>query len=109
MAKIKKPFTTSLDGRISDQVEVRLQDTEDGHLVFIINHSAGSEEIDIDLYMGSDGVYTLRDVINGTQKELRSSGNTLNINTRIDSKGVHIIEITPIIKIRLLKDDSWLL
>ena len=93
-ANIKRPFITSLDGRISDQVEVRLQDTEDGHLVFIINHSAGSEEIDIDLYISSDGVYTLRDVINGTQKEVRSSGNTLNINTQIDSKGVHVIEIT---------------
>ncbi len=94
-AKIKRPFTTSLDGRTSNQVEVRLQDTKDGPpLLFIINHSAGSEEIDIVLYMDSDGVYTLRDVINETQKEVRSSGNTLNINTRIDSKDVHVIGIT---------------
>ncbi len=37
-ANIKRPFTTSLDGRVSNQVEVRLQDTKDGYLVFIINH-----------------------------------------------------------------------
>ncbi len=93
-ANIKRPFTTSLDGRTSDQVEVRLQDTKDGYLVFIINHSVRSEEIDINLNLSSDGVYTLRDVINETQKKVKCSNNTLNISARIDCKGVHVIEVT---------------
>jgi beta-galactosidase len=93
-ANIKRPFTTSLDGRTSDQVEVRLQDTKDGYLVFIINHSTSSEEIDIKLNMSSNGVYTLRDIINETQKKAQCSDNTLNIYTHIDSKDVHVIEVT---------------
>jgi beta-galactosidase len=93
-ANIERPFTTSLDGRTSDQVEVRLQDTKNGYLVFIINHSVRSEEIDINLTMSSDGVYTLRDVINETRKKVKCSNNKLNISARIDCKDVHVIEVT---------------
>lgn len=92
-AKIKRPFTTSVDGRTSDQVEVRLQDTPDGYLLFIINHGAGSEELDITLHMGSDGVYTLRDVLRETREEARSTGDNLIINARVDGKDVRVIEI----------------
>ncbi len=93
-ANIERPFTTSLDGRTSDQVEVRLQDTKNGYLVFIINHSVRSEEIDINLTMSSDGVYTFRDVINETRKKVKCSNNKLNISARIDCKDVHVIEVT---------------
>jgi beta-galactosidase len=93
-ANIERPFTTSLDGRTSDQVEVRLQDTKNGYLVFIINHSVRSEEIDINLTMSSDGVYTLRDVINENRKKVKCSNNKLNISARIDCKDVHVIEVT---------------
>lgn len=93
-ANIKRPFTTSLDGRTSEQVEVRLQDTKDGYLVFIINHSNNSEKTEIRLNMDSNGAYTLRDVINGTQKKAQCSDNTLNINANINSKDVHVIEVT---------------
>ncbi|HBX45091.1 beta-galactosidase [Limibacterium fermenti] len=92
-ANIKRPFTTSLDGRSSDQVEVRLQDTKDGYLVFIINHSANSEKIDIELNVKSDGIYNLRNVINEIQKKVQSSSNKLNFTANIDSKDVHVIEI----------------
>lgn len=94
-AKIKRPFTTSVDGRTSDQVEVRLEDTTNGYLVFIINHSANSEEVNIKLNLSSNGIYILRDVINETRREVSGSGNTLDINTHIDSKEVHVIEVIP--------------
>ncbi|MPM53119.1 Beta-galactosidase BgaB [bioreactor metagenome] len=94
-AKIKRPFTTSVDGRTSDQVEVRLEDTTNGYLVFIINHSANSEEVNIKLNLSSNGVYILRDVINETRREVSGSDNTLDINAHIDSKEVHVIEVIP--------------
>ena len=75
-------------------MEVRLQDTKNGYLVFIINHSVRSEEIDINLTMSSDGVYTLRDVINENRKKVKCSNNKLNISARIDCKDVHVIEVT---------------
>jgi beta-galactosidase len=92
-AKIKKPFTTSVDVRTSDQVEVRLQNTPDGYIVFAINHSSANEDVNIDLIVNLDGVYTLRDVINDTQVEVKSKGNILTIEMRVESKNVRVIEI----------------
>lgn len=94
-AQIKRPVTTSLDGRSSDQVEVRLQDMGDGYLVFIINHSAKSEEVDIELNMSGNGEYILRDIINETRKKAQCTDNKLNINAYIEGKDVHVIEVTP--------------
>jgi beta-galactosidase len=93
-ANIKRPFTTSLDGRTSDQVEVRLQNTDNGYLIFIINHSSTMEEIDIDLNTETGGTFILRDVISEAQKKAQCTDNTLKIHTRIGSKDVQIIEIT---------------
>jgi beta-galactosidase len=92
-AKIKKPFTTSVDVRTSDQVEVRLQNTPDGYIVFAINHSSANEDVNIDLIVNLDGVYTLRDVINDTQVEVKSKGNILTIEMGVESKNVRVIEI----------------
>lgn len=94
-AKIDRPFTTSLDGRRSSQVEVRLQENSRGYLMFIINHSDSLEEIEIDLKVPASGNYTLRDVIADTRTRQRSSGNTLKLKTRIDRKQVFVWEITP--------------
>lgn len=93
-AKIERPFITSLDGRTCNQVEVRLQNTKNSYLLFIINHSANREEIDIELNMVSNGVYTLRDILSETQREVQCSNNKLNINAHIESKDVHVFEIT---------------
>lgn len=92
-ANIDRPFTTSLDGRISDQVEVRLMDTESGHLLFVINHSKNEEEINIDLKMDKDGMFVIHDILNDSQKNLRSSDNILRINDFIGSKDVHVFGI----------------
>ena len=92
-AKIKRPFTTSVDGRTSDQVEVRLQNTPEGYIVFAINHSPGNEEVNINLNVNLDGVYILRDVINETQEEVKSNGNILNFEMGVESNNVKVIEI----------------
>ncbi|MBP7179603.1 MAG: beta-galactosidase [Dysgonomonadaceae bacterium] len=94
-ASIKRPFTTSLDGRSSDQVEVRLMDTKNGYLVFIINHGTKSEKIDIELNMSENGEYALRDIIKETRKKAQCVDNRLNINAYIEGKDVHVIEVTP--------------
>lgn len=92
-AKIKRPFTTSHDGRVANQVEVRLQDIKNGYLVFIINHSANGEDVNIKLNTKANGEYTFRDVINGERKKIGASGNELTINARVDSKNVRVIEL----------------
>src|SRR5690606_17966242 len=92
-ANIKRPFTTSADGRTSDQVEIRLQNTPEGYIVFIINHSSVNEDVAIHLNVKVDGMYTLRDVLSETSRVVKSDGNTLTIEIGVDSKDVKVIEI----------------
>jgi beta-galactosidase len=94
-AKIERPFTTTVDGRTSSQVEVRLQENKKGYLLFIINHSEKREEIEIDLKIRTNGNYIIRDVINETVSRQRGSGNILQIKAGIDRKQVFVYEITP--------------
>ncbi len=92
-AKIERPFTTSLDGRTSSQVEVRLQDNPNGYVVFVINHSTGTEEISIDLKVKNNANYKIRDLINNTEVSQKGSNNLLKLNTSLERKQVRIWEI----------------
>lgn len=93
-AEIERPFTTTLDGRTSDQVEVRLQDTPNGYILFVINHGAEHQVVDITLNTSSDGVYTLRDVKRDAVTVEQTIQNRLSIKARLDGKDVHVIEIS---------------
>lgn len=92
-AKIERPFTTSEDGRSSNQIEVRLQVSEKGYLLFLINHSVNNETIDIDLKVDYDGIFTLRDVINEESKNINSRGNILKLNLSVNSRNASVFEI----------------
>ena len=92
-AKIERPFITSQDGKSSDQVEVRLQNTDNGYILFLINHSFNNEKIDIDLKVNSDGNFLVRDVINGKSEKIKSSGNILKLNLLANSRNAGVFEI----------------
>lgn len=92
-ADIKRPFTTSEDGRVNDQIEVRLQNTDKGYIIFLINHSYNNETIDINLNVDSRGNYMVRDVINDDTKKIKSNGNVLTLNVSVDSRNTRILEI----------------
>jgi beta-galactosidase len=96
-AKIERPFTTSLDGRRSSQVEVRLQENRKGYILFIINHSDREEEIEIELKTSAGGHFIIRDIINETETRQRSSGNLLKLKSKIDRKQVFVWAIEPAI------------
>jgi beta-galactosidase len=92
-AGIERPFTTSLDGRTSDQVEVRLQENDRGYMLFVINHSDKEEPVSIDLRVKQNGRYLVRDVINNRETLVRSTNNILKLNYRPDRKEVIVLEI----------------
>jgi beta-galactosidase len=96
-AKIERPFTTSLDGRRSSQVEVRLQENRMGYILFIINHSDREEEIEIELKTSAGGHFIIRDIINESETRQRSSGNLLKLKTKIERKQVFVWAIEPAI------------
>ena len=92
-AKIERPFITSEDGRINDQIEVRLQNIDSGYILFLINHSFNNETVDIDLKVDYDGIFTLRDVINEESKNINSRGNILKLNLSVNSRNASVFEI----------------
>ena len=94
-AKIERPFTSSLDGRTSAQVEVRLLENSKGYLLFVINHSDNSEETAINLKVKQNGNFSVRDVILDQTSLVNASGLQLSLNTTLDKKQVRIWEINP--------------
>lgn len=94
-AGITRPFTTTLDGRTSAQVEVRLQENSNGYLLFAINHSIVNEKVGIDLTVSSNTEYLIREIISGTESRQRASGNNLRMESEIEGKHVKVWEIVP--------------
>jgi beta-galactosidase len=94
-AKIERPFTTSLDGRSKSQVEVRLQDSPGGYMLFVINHSNETENIAIDLKVRNNGNFKIRDLISNSETSQKSSVNLLNLKTSLEKKQVRVWEIKP--------------
>ena len=94
-ASIDRPFTTSLDGRLSKQVEVRLQRNNTGLLLYIINHSDNEEETAINLKVDNDSDFRIRDVIKNDVKTQKSKDDVLELKTLVAPKKVVVWEISP--------------
>jgi beta-galactosidase len=93
-AKIERPFTSNLDGRTTDQLELRLQENTNGYLLFAINHSDKSESFSVDLKLPR-GDYKIREVISDRYSALSGKDNVLVLASEIERKQVMIWEITP--------------
>lgn len=93
-AKIERPFTSNLDGRTTNQLELRLQEYTNGYLLFAINHSDKSESFSVDLKLPR-GDYKIREVISDRYSALSWKDNVLVLASEIKRKQVMIWEITP--------------
>ena len=93
-AKIERPFTSNLDGRTTNQLELRLQEYTNGYLLFAINHSDKSESFSVDLKLPR-GDYKIREVISDRYSALSGKDNVLVLASEIERKQVMIWEITP--------------
>lgn len=94
-AKIDRPFTTSADGRTSDQIEVRMQTHPDGFLLYMINHSTKTEELTTDLVVAQPGSYRIENIIDDTETTIQSNGNQLSLKVSLAPKDVYVVKITP--------------
>jgi beta-galactosidase len=92
-AKIDRPFTTSHDGNRSQPVEVRLQENSDGYLVFVINHSTGTEDVTVTLQVSEDGSYAVKEIISGAMQDVTARDHKLTLTTSVASKHVHVWSI----------------
>jgi beta-galactosidase len=94
-ANVERPFTSSHDGNTKSHVEVRLQNNENGYVLFVINHSENSENISVDLKTEKNSSYIVRDVIMDQENRVRARNNVLQLNTTLDTKQVKVWDIHP--------------
>ncbi|TVQ09505.1 MAG: hypothetical protein EA361_15380 [Bacteroidetes bacterium] len=92
-AGIVRPFTSSHDGNKENYVEVRLQDNDNGFVLYLINHSNSQENVSVELKTPRNGNHRIRDVITGTETQSRARNNVLNLETTLDAKQVKVWDI----------------
>jgi len=92
-AKVERPFTSSHDGNKASYVEVRLQNNENGYVLFVINHSESVENISVNLKTDKNGNYVVRDVIEDQKSKVKAQNNILQLNTTLNAKQVKVWDI----------------
>jgi beta-galactosidase len=92
-ANIERPFTSSHDGNKEAYVEVRLQENNNGFILYLINHSNSIEDVSVALTTPENGNHRVRDVLTDQERRIRARGNVLNLDSRLDAKEVKVMEI----------------
>jgi beta-galactosidase len=92
-AGVNRPFISSHDGNKESYVEVRLQENENGFVLYLINHSDSIEDVTVDLRTPQNGNHRVRDVIMDQERRIRARNNILMLDTRIDARQVKVWEI----------------
>jgi hypothetical protein len=93
-AGIEKPVSANTDGRQSQQIELRLQETEDqGKLLFVINHSNVKEKLEVEIKNIESGKYWCKELTSGRSISLRSQSQNQNLSLEIDPRGAQVWRI----------------
>jgi beta-galactosidase len=88
-AGIEKPVSTSLDGALERPLVARLQESDDGYLLFLINHGTEAQEASVTVRVG-DGSYALTELVTARQQTAAVQNGTLQFGTTI---GGHEVEV----------------
>ncbi len=92
-AQIDRKVWSSHDGRSDNNaVTLRLQEHENGLLLFAINHGQTDEQVQIFLAL-DDGSYTLNELISGSEIVQRSENDLLQFETPLDGRDVKVWDI----------------
>jgi len=92
-ARVDRPFISSHDGNKENYVEVRLQNNENGFVLFLISHSDSIEDVTVELGTPKNGNHRVRDVIMDQERRIRASNNILTLDARLDARQVKVWEI----------------
>jgi beta-galactosidase len=86
-AGIDRPVSTSLDGALDLPLVARLHESEDGYLLFLINHHPEAQQVSVDV-SAADGRYALTEIVGGHQQTGEAQGGQLRIETRVGGRDV---------------------
>lgn len=88
-AGVEKPVTTSLDGRMDPPVIARLQENDDGYLLFLINHNADGQDVTVTV-RAADGAYAVSELVSGRQEQATARNGEVRLRTRVGGRDVEV-------------------
>jgi beta-galactosidase len=88
-AEIELPFFTSS----RTPIEIRLQNYDDGYILYMINHGTSKDEITVDLKVDNAGAYTLSDLLTRKNTSAYSQANKIHIKRKVEGRDVSVIYI----------------
>ncbi len=92
-AQVERPFVSSLDGNTESHVEVRLQNNDNGYLLFVINHSNNNENISVSLKTKKNGMHSVRDLILNQEFQGIAKNNIMQLTSFLNAKQVYVWDI----------------
>jgi beta-galactosidase len=92
-ANIKRPFTSSHDGKTETPVELKLWKTFNNYILFVINHSELSQNVVTNVNVENNGIYNIRSIINNNKFKVVSKDLQLKFKCTIESRDVNVYSI----------------
>jgi beta-galactosidase len=92
-AGVEKPVTTSLDGVLEPPLVARLQASDDGYLLFLINHNQEARDVTVRVRV-EDGAWTLTELVGERQARGTARGGELRLETRVGGQDVEVWAIS---------------
>jgi beta-galactosidase len=92
-ADIERKVTSSHDGNSEAPVAIRLQEHDEGWLLFAINHGYQLKEIEIHMATGEDGVYSIHELIHETSHENDTSDGVMTIQATLQGRSALVWNI----------------
>jgi hypothetical protein len=92
-AGVERTVTSSHDGDADHPVDLRLQESEDGFLLFCLNHGEQSEEVRAELQLPGDGPLQVKSLLDGRVLEARTEGRPLRLAVSLPARDVEVLVI----------------
>jgi len=88
-AGIERSFSSSADGRDGDPLEVRLQGTPSGRILYLLNHNRQDQPVTVELKIDS-GQYQLRELTGNRESTAVSRAGLLTLETVVPARDVQV-------------------
>jgi beta-galactosidase len=93
-AGVAKPVATSVDGSLDTPLVARLQQGDDGYLLFLINHNPAAQAAAVTVSI-PDGAWELVELITERRQSATVRDGTLRFDTRVGGREVEVWSIRP--------------
>ncbi|MGF1670806.1 MAG: hypothetical protein ACFCU6_10170, partial [Balneolaceae bacterium] len=92
-AGVSSPVHTSHDGVSDDPVIARLQENDNGLVLFLINHGEKQEKVTATVTVEEDGEYTIHEITGDKTSVISSANRVVQIETELPGRDARIWEI----------------